>query len=111
MEIVYIFYLQGTRRVSVSSITVGSGIDLHAGSLLHEQIRVKVSAVIKGKQKEYDWIAKIHRSEHESSNYARFQVDYMMNIQILITVFHLKIFMCSTILKQNFLFRELWRQK
>ena len=60
--------------MSVSSITVGPGNELHAGSLLHEQIRVSVSAVIKGKTKEYDWVAKIHRSEHESANYARFQV-------------------------------------
>ena len=58
----------------MSSITVGPGVDLHAGSLLHEQISVKVSATIKGKNKDYDWIAKIHRSEHESANYARFQV-------------------------------------
>ena len=58
----------------MSSITVGPGLDLHAGSLLHEQISVKVSALVKGKQKEYDWIAKIHRREHDSANYARFQV-------------------------------------
>jgi len=64
---------EGTKRVSVSAITVGPSQDLHAGSLLHEQIRVIVSAVVKGKEKEYDWIAKIHRSENESANYARFQ--------------------------------------
>ena len=60
--------------MSVSSITVGPDNNLHAGSLLHEQIRVGVSAQVKGKQKDYDWIAKIHRSQHETSNYARFQV-------------------------------------
>ena len=60
--------------MSVLSITVGPDNNLHAGSLLHEQIRVGVSAQVKGKQKDYDWIAKIHRSQHETSNYARFQV-------------------------------------
>ena len=60
--------------MSVSAITVGTSQDLHSGSLLHEQIHVIVSAVVKGRQREYDWIAKIHRSENESANYARFQV-------------------------------------
>ena len=60
--------------MSVSAITVGPSQDLHSGSLLHEQIHVIVSAVVKGRQREYDWIAKIHRSENESANYARFQV-------------------------------------
>ena len=64
----------------MSAITVGPGTDLHAGSLLHEQISVKVSAIVKGKQKEYDWIAKIHRSEHESANYARFQVYLILTL-------------------------------
>ena len=80
--------------MSVSAITVGPGKDLHAGSLLHEQISVSISATVKGKQKEYDWIAKIHRSEHESANYARFQVfiyqpsiDITFSNLILVVVF------------------------
>ena len=74
---IYVF-IQGTKRVSVSAITVGPSQDIHSGSLLHDQIRVIVSAVVKGKEREYDWIAKIHRSENESANYARFQVQIII---------------------------------
>ena len=69
--------------MSVSAITVGPSQDLHSGSLLHEQIHVIVSAVVKGRQREYDWIAKIHRSENESANYARFQVFVSLSVSDL----------------------------
>jgi hypothetical protein len=62
---------QGTKRVQVTTITVGS-CEARA-SLLEERVNVQVNAAIKGRSKDYDWVAKVLRSEAGPANYARFQ--------------------------------------
>ena len=42
-------------------------------ALLEERLNVQVNALIRGRSKDYDWIAKVLRSESGPANYARFQ--------------------------------------
>ena len=42
-------------------------------ALLEERLNVQVTAFIRGRSKNYDWIAKVLRSESVPANYARFQ--------------------------------------
>ena len=41
---------------------------------MEERLSVGAEAVVKGKTKEYQWIAKVLRPEAGPANYARFQV-------------------------------------
>ena len=43
------------------------------GSLLEERLDILVNANIKNRAKDYDWMAKVLRSEAGPANYARFQ--------------------------------------
>ena len=43
------------------------------GSLLEERVRVQIAAQVKNRTKNYDWTAKVLRSESGPANYARFQ--------------------------------------
>ena len=66
---------QGTSRVNVLSITIGPVVNgLDYPSLLHEQLAIEVEATVKGKEKQYAWIAKFHRVEDAPAEFARFQV-------------------------------------
>ena len=57
------------------SITIGPVTDgLDYPSLLHEQLAIEVEATVKGREKNYAWIAKFHRVEHGPAEFARFQV-------------------------------------
>ena len=56
----------------LSSLTVKNA-DSKA-SLLEERLNIQVNAFIRGRSKDYDWIAKVLRSESGPANYARFQV-------------------------------------
>jgi hypothetical protein len=42
--------------------------------LLEERLTVWVEATVKGRTKEYEWLAKVLRPEAGPANYARFQV-------------------------------------
>ena len=42
-------------------------------SLLEERLNVQVGATIKGRERKYDWVAKVLRAEAGPANYARFQ--------------------------------------
>ncbi len=74
--------MQGTRRVSVLSISLskesgnGDGGIVSRASLLEERFFVTVTARVKSAEKEYSWIAKVLRAEAAPANYARFQVCY-----------------------------------
>ncbi len=42
-------------------------------ALLEERLNVQINAFIRGRSKDYDWIAKVLRPESGPANYARFQ--------------------------------------
>ena len=67
----YIFFFQGTNRVTLNSLAI-SACESKA-ALLEERLNVQVNALIRGRSKDYDWIAKVLRSESGPANYARFQ--------------------------------------
>ena len=62
---------QGTNRVTLNSLAI-SACETKA-ALLEERLNVQVNALIRGRSKDYDWIAKVLRSESGPANYARFQ--------------------------------------
>ena len=64
-------FFQGTNRVTLNSLAV-SACETKA-ALLEERLNVQVNALIRGRSKDYDWIAKVLRSESGPANYARFQ--------------------------------------
>ena len=62
--------LKGTKRVVVSTITVGSEC---RAALLEERISVQVEAKVRGADKSYSWLAKMLRADSDEANRARFQ--------------------------------------
>ena len=64
-------FVQGTNRVNVNTLTVQGSQS--KGSLLEERLDIQVNAQIKSRSKDYDWMAKVLRSEAGPANYARFQ--------------------------------------
>ena len=64
-------FFQGTNRVTLNSLAI-SACETKA-ALLEERLNVQVNALIRGRSKTYDWIAKVLRSESGPANYARFQ--------------------------------------
>ena len=64
-------FFQGTNRVTLNSLAI-SACETKA-ALLEERLNVQVNALIRGRSKDYDWIAKVLRSESGPANYARFQ--------------------------------------
>ncbi len=68
------FQPQGTKRVTLMTLTVGPDSTLRS-TLLEDRLRVEATARVKAAAKEetYCWVAKVLRVEAEAANRARFQ--------------------------------------
>ncbi len=62
---------KGSNRIVVNELTASTS-EIKA-SLLEERLDVNVGATVKGRERKYDWIAKVLRAEAGPANYARFQ--------------------------------------
>ena len=70
-QVIFESFVQGTNRVNVNTLTVQGSQS--KGSLLEERLDIQVNAQIKSRSKDYDWMAKVLRSEAGPANYSRFQ--------------------------------------
>ena len=96
-------FVQGTNRVNVNTLTVQGSQS--KGSLLEERLDIQVNAQIKSRSKDYDWMAKVLRSEAGPANYSRFQgINKIINfifICTIISLFRKKRFVLDKMTQRN----------